>query len=221
MDVFAEEGQPVIAESMMIGSMIGVAGLLVPDPPVSVILYIIAVIIPGFTLFFFRDPERNIPDNPDFILAPADGTIVTIKNVEENTYLHDKCTQISIFLSLSDVHVNRNPVTGTVEYVRYYPGEYVIAWHEKASELNERAEFGVRHASGTPILFRQITGYIARRIVYHIAEGNIVKAGHRFGMMKFGSRMDIIVPENVHILAKNGQKTVGGETILGVIKEDR
>jgi len=217
MEFFADDGLSVIVWVMIIAIMMAVAGLLIHNG-FSVVLYILAVLLLSFTLFFFRDPDRNIPEDPNLIIAPADGTIVTIKDVDENTYLKGKGTQISIFLSLTDVHVNRNPVSGVVEYLKYFPGEYLIAWYDKASELNERAEFGVCHPSGTKILFRQITGYVARRIVYHISEGDTIKAGHRFGMMKFGSRMDIIVPGNVVLNVKVGQKTVGGETVLGVIE---
>ncbi|HKI45604.1 MAG TPA: phosphatidylserine decarboxylase family protein [Balneolales bacterium] len=217
MEFFAEDGLSVIVWALIIGIIIAVAGLLIHNS-FSVVLYVIAVVFVAFTLFFFRDPDRNIPEDPNLILAPADGTIVTIKEVDEDTYLHGKGTQISIFLSLADVHVNRNPVSGVVEYLKYFPGEYLIAWYDKASERNERAEFGVLHPSGTRVLFRQITGYVARRIVYHISEGDTIKAGHRFGMMKFGSRMDIIVPGNVVLNVRTGQKTVGGETVLGIIE---
>lgn len=217
MEFFAEDGLSVIVWALIIGIIIAVAGLLIHNS-FSVVLYVIAVLVVGFTLFFFRDPDRNIPDDPNLILAPADGTVVTIKEVSEDAYLHGKGTQISIFLSLADVHVNRNPVSGVVEYAKYFPGEYLIAWYDKASERNERAEFGVLHPSGTKVLFRQITGYVARRIVYHISEGDTIKAGHRFGMMKFGSRMDIIVPGNVVLNVQPGQKTVGGETVLGIIE---
>ena len=218
MDFFAEDGRSVIVWTLIIGFMIAVAGLLIHSSGFSIVLYVIAALFIGLTLFFFRDPNRNIPDDPNLIIAPADGKIVTIKEVNEDTYLHSRGMQISIFLSLADVHVNRNPVSGVVEYLKYFPGEYLIAWYDKASELNERAEFGVRHSSGTKVLFRQITGYVARRIVYHISEGDTIKAGHRFGMMKFGSRMDIIVPGNVKLNVRAGQKTVGGETVLGVIE---
>ena len=217
MEFFAEDGLSVIVWTLIIGIIIAVAGLLIHNG-FSIVLYVIAVLFVGFTLFFFRDPDRNVPNDPNLILAPADGKIVTIKEVDEDTYMHSQGIQISIFLSLMDVHVNRNPVSGVVEYLKYFPGEYLIAWYDKASERNERAEFGVLHPSGTKVLFRQITGYVARRIVYHISEGDTIKAGERFGMMKFGSRMDIIVPENVVLNVRPGQKTVGGETVLGVIE---
>jgi len=170
--------------------------------------------------YFFRDPDRTTPDNINALIAPADGKIILLKEVYEPVYLKDDAIQISIFLNLLDVHVNRIPVTGLVEYEQYHPGEYLVAWHEKASEKNERADFGIQHASGTKVFFRQITGLVARRIVYRITEGDSVQAGNRFGMMKFGSRMDILVPKDVRLTVKKGDRTVGGETILGVINRE-
>ena len=170
--------------------------------------------------YFFRDPDRNIPQGENLILAPADGKIVQIRQIEEPNYLNDSATQVSIFLNLLDVHVNRIPATGNIEYAKYHPGEYLVAWHEKASEKNERAEFGILHPSGVKIYFRQITGLVARRIVYRIEEGDDVKAGRRFGMMKFGSRMDVVVPGTVQLNVKEGERTVGGETVMGVITDE-
>src|SRR5690606_13636926 len=141
-----------------------------------------------------------------------------VKRVYEPLYLKQEVNQISIFLSPMDVHVNRVPNSGVVEHAEYIPGKYLVAWHEKASELNERSEFGVRHPSGTPVFFRQITGYRARRSTVHAKKGDQVKAGDRFGMMKLGSRMDILVPDNVELTVKAGDVTVAGETVMGVFR---
>ena len=169
------------------------------------------------TIFFFRDPDRNAPDDENLIISPADGKVVFVKEVEEEVYIKGNATQISIFLSPLNVHVNRNPVSGSLEYVKYHPGEYLMAWTEHASELNERADFGVLHPSQTKIFFRQITGFLARRIVYNIKEGDQLKAGERFGIMKFGSRMDVVVPANVDVKVSAGDTTRAGESIIGVI----
>ncbi len=169
------------------------------------------------TIFFFRDPERFPPEDESMIIAPADGKVVFVKEIEEKIYLKGKATQISIFLSPLNVHVNRNPVSGSLEYVKYHPGEYLMAWTEHASELNERADFGVLHPSNTKIFFRQITGFLARRIVYKINEGDTLKAGERFGIMKFGSRMDVVVPPNVEVKVQPGDTTKAGESVIGVI----
>jgi phosphatidylserine decarboxylase len=209
---FAKDGVPVIVAALFLSLVIVAIGWLLNNN-VSLLLYLIALFISGFTLFFFRDPERNVPEGP-FVLAPADGKIISIDQVREDKYLGGPANQISIFLSVMDVHVNRYPVSGKVDYVSYHPGKYLVAWHPKASELNERAEFGVRHESGVKIFFRQITGLVARRIVFHTREGDNVKAGDRFGLMKFGSRMDILLPVEMEILVKAGEKTVGGETVM-------
>ncbi|MFU8811342.1 MAG: phosphatidylserine decarboxylase family protein [Balneolaceae bacterium] len=166
-------------------------------------------------LYFFRDPERTVPSvDEGVILSPADGKVVLIQETEETEYIHGKAIQISIFLSPLDVHVNRNPVSGLLEYLRYYPGKYLMAWEDHASELNERAHFGVRLSDGTKILFKQITGFLARRIVYHTKEGDDLKAGARFGIMKFGSRMDVLVPPDFNIHVQKGDRTVAGESII-------
>lgn len=181
--------------------------------PISLVM----LVLTGLIIYFFRDPERPLPQDEDVVISPADGKVVLIKEIDEPVYIKGKATQISIFLSPLDVHVNRNPVSGKLEYVKYHPGEYLMAWNEHSSELNERADFGVLHSSGTRLLFRQITGFLARRIVYHIKEGDDLKAGERFGIMKFGSRMDIVVPGNVDIQVKEGDRTSASETVLGRI----
>ena len=214
---FAKDGVPVIVAALFLALILVVIGWIL-NVSASILLYLAALFIAGFTLFFFRDPERNVPDGP-YILAPADGKVISIDPVREDSYLGGEAKQISIFLSIMDVHVNRYPVSGKVEHVSYHPGEYLVAWHPKASELNERAEFGIRHPSGVRVFYRQITGLVARRIVFHTREDDSVKAGDRFGLMKFGSRMDILVPDGVEVLVKVGEKTVGGETILAKLDE--
>ncbi len=178
----------------------------------------LAVFISGFTVYFFRDPDRVIPQDPNLLISPADGKVILIQRVVEPNYLKEEVTQVSIFLSPMNVHVNRIPMSGMVEYSMYHPGEYLVAWHEKASLLNERAEFGVRHASGAKMYFKQITGFIARRITFHINEGDAVTAGDRFGIMKFGSRMDLLIPDSIQLNVNIGDITVAGETILGRIR---
>ncbi|MFN9303696.1 MAG: phosphatidylserine decarboxylase family protein [Candidatus Kapaibacterium sp.] len=184
----------------------------------SVLFSILGAVTILFTLWFFRDPSRTIPQkalNDDAtILAPADGKIVQIIPVEEKDYLQSSAMHISIFLSPLDVHVNRTPVTGIVEFYKYMPGDYLVAWHPKSSELNEQSRIGVR-TSKAKVLFKQITGVLARRIVCEVKEGDSLTIGEKIGMMKFGSRMDIIVPHSTVIHAKVGDRVVGGETILG------
>ncbi|MEX0639242.1 MAG: phosphatidylserine decarboxylase family protein [Balneolaceae bacterium] len=170
-------------------------------------------------IYFFRDPERSSPQREDIVLSPADGRVVSIQEVEEKSYMKSSAIRISIFLSPLDVHVNRIPVSGDIEFVEYRPGGFSMAWKEHASEGNEQAIFGVRHEMGKRFLFRQITGFLARRIVYHLEEGDRVLAGERFGIMKFGSRMDILVPPETRLAVRTGERVWAGETILATIDE--
>lgn len=170
-----------------------------------------------FNFFFFRDPDRNIPLGEDLILSPADGTVIKITEVEEPYYFKAKVKRVSIFLSVFNVHVNRIPVTGEAELVKYNPGKFLIAFDHKASEDNEQSIIGIKHKKGK-LLFKQIAGIIARRIIYHIDEGDSVTAGDRFGMIRYGSRVDMFFPENVEIKVKLDDKVYGGETIIGEFK---
>ncbi len=169
-----------------------------------------------FTLNFFRDPERKTPQGKNLIIAPADGKIIIIQNVMENEYLKEEATQISIFMSPLNVHVNRNPITGKVGYVRYVKGEFFAAFEDKASLKNEQTHIGMENEY-CKVFFKQIAGFVARRIVCPLKEGDNVVMGERFGMIKFGSRVDIFVPKNSEIKISMNQKTVAGETILAVV----
>ncbi len=215
--MFAREGYFTMAVAVLFTIVIFTITALFVNHWIAYPIYIVIGVCCGIVIYFFRDPERNTPADEDLVISPADGVVVLIKDYDEKVYIKDKCTQISIFLSPLDVHVNRNPISGKLEYLKYHPGKYLMAWNEHSSELNERADFGVLHPSGTKFFFKQITGFLARRIVYHIRKGDDLKAGERFGMMKFGSRMDIIVPSNVEIKVKEGDRTVAGESILGTI----
>lgn len=181
------------------------------------VVYGSMLLLVGFIFYFFRDPDREIPEGENLVLSPADGKVVLITEVDEPVFIGGRAVQISIFLSPLDVHVNRVPASGTIEYLEYHPGIYLMAFDDRSSQLNERADFGVVHPSGTRVFFRQITGFLARRIVYHIGVGDRVEAGHRFGMMKFGSRMDILLPATVGLEVEEGDRTVAGETILATL----
>jgi phosphatidylserine decarboxylase len=183
---------------------------------------ILGIIIILFTLWFFRDPQRIIPSSaisdPSIIIAPADGKIVEIIEMEEKEFFKGKARQISIFLSPLDVHVNRSPVSGTVEFYRYMQGDYMVAWHPKASELNEQSRIGVQNEFGK-VFFKQITGVLARRIVCTVTQGDVLETGEQIGMMKFGSRMDIILPLDAEKLVHKDERTRGGETIIARLKK--
>jgi len=176
-------------------------------------LVTLAIVVFGFSLNFFRDPERTSPSGDSLVVSPADGKIILIKPVQESAYLKSEATQISIFMSPLNVHVNRNPVSGTVEYMRYVKGEYFAAYADKASERNEQNAIGIESPHGK-LLFRQIAGFVARRIVCTLKTGDRVRMGERFGMIKFGSRVDIFVPKTAVVKVKVGDVAVAGETIL-------
>ncbi|WP_457652337.1 phosphatidylserine decarboxylase family protein [Rhodocaloribacter sp.] len=217
--MFAREGYPLIAGAGALAVALVLIGLFLPSVWRGV-LFVLAAFVFGFTLWFFRDPARTPPPEAaggNLILAPADGKVVQVIDVEEPLYLKGPARQVSIFLSPLNVHVNRVPADGVIEFVRYVPGDYLVAWHPKASEKNERSEIGLRHPGGTKILFKQIAGAVARRIVYHLDVGDTVKAGERFGLVKFGSRMDVLVPPGTPIDVAVGDRVTAGETILGRI----
>ncbi len=169
-----------------------------------------------FVLYFFRDPLRDSPSGENLVLSPADGKVILLKNVRDVEYLRSEAIQISIFLSPLDVHVNRIPITGKVRYFNYVKGDYLVAFHDKASEKNERAVIGIENGK-FKILMRQIAGFIARRIVCNLKLEDAVNAGDRFGMIKFGSRVDILVPVQSEVKVRLSDRVVGGETILAVV----
>ena len=162
---------------------------------------------------FFRDPHRETPVGDNLIIAPADGKVVVIEEVDEPEYLKTKCRQISIFMSPVNVHVNRYPTSGKVLYEKYHPGKYLVAWHPKSSTENERTTVVVEHPKGQ-VLFRQIAGALAKRIVNYAKVGHVAKAGAEYGFIKFGSRIDIYLPLECEINVELNQKTVGGETVI-------
>ncbi len=178
----------------------------------------LAFVVLGLTVNFFRDPLRNPPPGAYHIIAPADGKVIVVKPVEESEFFHSRAQLISIFMSPLDVHVNRNPVSGIVRYTRYVPGEYFAAFEDKASEKNEQMIVGIDNSLGK-VLFKQIAGFIARRIVCTLKVGDTVTAGHRFGMIKFGSRVDVVIPADAAVQVKVGDRTVAGETVLADFRQ--
>ncbi|HWK56512.1 MAG TPA: phosphatidylserine decarboxylase family protein [Parapedobacter sp.] len=166
-------------------------------------------------LQFFRNPRRRIITDENVILCPADGKVVVIEETEETEYFHDKRLQVSIFMSPVNVHINRNPVGGKVTFFRYHAGKYLVAWHPKSSTLNERTSIAVQTATGKEILFRQIAGAMARRIVWYVEEGSTVTQGEEFGFIKFGSRVDVFLPLGTKVDVSIGDKVSGGLTVLG------
>jgi len=176
------------------------------------------VIIFLLILQFFRSPFRHMFTHEDLLLAPADGKVVVIEKVHEPEYFDDERMQISIFMSPINVHVTRNPISGIVKYFKYHPGNYLVAWHPKSSTLNERTTVVVESDAGPLVLFRQIAGAMARRIVWYVNEGDEVTQGEEFGFIKFGSRVDLFVPLDTVVKVEMGQKVKGGETVICQLK---
>ena len=173
-----------------------------------------AIVVFGLFLQFFRNPARNTVLNDKHVIAPADGKVVVIEEVEEPEYFEGKRIQLSIFMSPFNVHVNRNPISGIVSYFKYHPGEYLVAWHPKSSTLNERTTTVIKNEAGQEVLFRQIAGAVARRIRWYVGEGDTVKQGEEMGFIKFGSRIDVFLPLGTKVNVAIDQKTRGGETVL-------
>lgn len=173
----------------------------------------LSAIFLGLTINFFRDPERKSPAGENLVLSPADGKIIAIRQLEEKEFLASGATMISVFMSPLNVHVNRNPISGKVKHLRYVKGEYFAAFEDKASEKNEQMVIGIEGPRGR-VLFKQIAGFVARRIVCTLKMDDTVRAGERFGMIKFGSRVDVFVPANAFVRANIGDATIAGETVL-------
>ena len=171
------------------------------------------------SIFFFRDPERKIPDKKGTIVSPADGKVINIDEVDEPTFIGGRAKRISIFLSVFNVHVNRIPVEGVVKFFKYQTGRFHVASLPKASYENEQSIVGLESQWGK-VIFKQIAGLIARRIVCDVREGSKVKRGERFGIIKFGSRMEVYLPLNAEIKVRLREKVKGGESILGEFQND-
>lgn len=213
--MFHKEGFKII----LVTAIIMVSGLLLIDkfvPNFWLQKSLMILLLIGFILVlqFFRDPKRNTVLNDSLIIAPADGKVVVIEEVVEKEYFKDKRRQISIFMSPLNVHVTRYPVSGIVKYSKYHPGKYLVAWHPKSSEENERTTIVVENKNCGEILYRQIAGAVARRIVNYAKTNQQVIQGKDAGFIKFGSRIDIFVPLDMKIEVNLNQKTRGGETIL-------
>jgi len=171
-----------------------------------------------FCIYFFRDPRRKVPQLEGRVLSPADGVVVNVAQVEEGRFLKKPAIQISIFLNVFNVHVNRIPVTGKIIGIFYQKGQFLPAYLPKASLDNEHNALLIETASGKRVVCTQIAGLIARRIVCRAKEGMEMHQGQRYGIIKFGSRVDLFLPIETHIKVSKGSKVVGGETILGELK---
>lgn len=217
--MFAREGYPFAAAALLLAIVLwsavgtGVGGTGGPGwvalRGVAWLFTLLAV----FVLWFFRNPEPTIPQDAALVVAPGQGKVILVENVEETSYVGGPATKISIFLSVFDVHVQRAPVSGTVEQKVYRPGAYAVAWADKASDDNEQASLGIATEDGR-VLVRQIAGLVARRIITDPAEGDRVERGHRFGLIRFGSRVDLFIPAHWEVLCAVGDRVTVGSTPL-------
>jgi len=187
--------------------------------PILIILAVLSGFFSLFNLLFFRDPQRIIPGNPDAIISPADGKILQITDVEEKDFFKTRVKRVSIFLSIFNVHVNRSPISGKVEHFKYHRGAFLPAFKDDASLENEQTAIGIIDKQGRKVMFTQIAGLIARRIVCDLREGYTTNAGSKMGMIRYGSRVDVyFMNDEVDMKVKTGDKVSGGESIIGEFK---
>ena len=203
----AKEGLPFIAGAAVLALIFGLLGWK--------ILTFLGIALTIFIAYFFRNPERKIPRLQNVILSPADGKIIEVGEAQERRFLSEKTLKVSIFMSLFDVHLNRAPVSGKVLQKKYFPGEFFVAHAEKSSLLNEQNVLLIETEDHSHIVLVQIAGIVARRIVCYPKPGDLLKRGEIFGLIRFGSRVDLYLPLTVKPNVKVGQKVKGGESIIG------
>ncbi len=185
------------------------------SPGVSWAIFIISLALLIFLISFFRIPKRNLTAQDNAVIAPADGKVVVIEEVEADEYFADRRLQVSIFMSPLNVHANRNPISGDVVYSEYHKGKYLVAWHPKSSTENERHTV-VYKSNGKELLIKQIAGALAKRIVNYLQAGQQVKQGDEMGFIKFGSRVDVLLPLNSKVQVKIGDNVQGGVTVIAL-----
>jgi len=214
-----KEGYPTIALGLVFSALvIGIAYYFFPEFIIAkAFAYTLSAFVMIVVLQFFRSPSRNWAINENTLVCPADGKVVVIEETEETEYFKDKRIQVSIFMSPINVHVNRYPLSGVVKYAKYHPGKYLVAWHPKSSTENERTTVVVEHKNGKQVLFRQIAGALARRIVMYSKEGDVAQQSSEFGFIKFGSRVDIFLPLGTKVNVKIDDVVKGGITQLAEI----
>jgi len=213
--MFHKEGTP----SILLGTIFTVAVLLLADKFIDInwlqmLVQIFAVLVLIIILQFFRNPKRTAIINENHILAPVDGKVVVIEEVYEGEYFKDKRLQVSIFMSPINVHVTRYAMNGIIKFSKYHPGKFLVAWHPKASEENERTTVVIENNTFGAVLYRQIAGALARRIVNYAQEGMQVVQGTDAGFIKFGSRVDLFLPLGTPVNVVLNQKAIGGKTII-------
>lgn len=218
---FHREGRTIIIVCFLL--TLAIAALVNWICPIQSVWHIVLYLFLVFNCFiivrFFRVPiKRKVTHLNDAVLAPADGEVVVNEVVFEDEYFHEQRRQISIFMSIYNVHVNFFPMDGEVSYYKYHPGKFLVAFNPKSSDLNEHNSIVVRDAQNREVMFRQIAGFVARRIVCDLKEGDKATAGEEFGMIRFGSRLDVFLPLDAEVKVKVGDKTRGKATVLSILK---
>lgn len=212
--MFHKEGQTIIFVSLIIVGSLFLVIDFIGIPWLVKTLQIGLLIVFILILQFFRNPKRNTQINDAHVVSPVDGKIVVIKEVQESEYFKDKRLQVSVFMSPINVHVTRYPIGGKVLFSKYHPGKYLVAWHPKSSEKNERTTVVVENSKFGKVLYRQIAGFLARRIVNYAKKDQNVVQGNDAGFIKFGSRVDLFLPLGTKLDIKLNQKVRGGETVI-------
>ncbi len=210
-------GLDVAIPILVVSLLIIIGAFFISNLPLKIIFLALGAFVFLFTANFFRDPERTTPAMDDGVISPADGKVVSISEVDEPAFIGGKAKQVCIFMSPLNVHVNRFPVSGTVEYFRHIEGKYMVAFEDKSSEVNERTLIGI-NTGREKILFKQIAGFVARRIVCPLRVGDTAIVGRRFGMIKFGSRVDVLMPPDAEVLVSLEQHVTAGETVLARLR---
>ncbi len=215
MTIHRESKGTILVTTLFLILLNGITAYFFPEnDTLRKIVVVLSIILAIIVLQFFRVPVRTTVQNPKYIIAPADGKVVVIEEVIESEYFRDARRQVSIFMSPINVHINFNPICGIITYFKYHPGKFLVAWHPKSSTDNERTTIVSKHANGTEVLFRQVAGFMARRICWYVEVGTKVEQGKEFGFIKFGSRIDIYLPLSAKILVKLDDIPVGGETVI-------
>lgn len=220
--MFHREGQKIILTTFfLVAAVVLLAQFYLEIPWLKMSIQILALVILVLILQFFRNPKRVVPKDFNDILAPVDGKVVVIEEVEETEYFNDKRRQISIFMSPTNVHVTRYPASGSIKYSKYHSGKYLVAWHPKSSTENERTTVVINTPKFGDILYRQIAGAMARRIVNYAEKGKSAQQGDDAGFIKFGSRVDLFLPLDCAVTVKLNQKVVGAKTcIASTVQKD-
>lgn len=214
MTIHREGYRYIIIASLVWAALLWISHSLLQSLPILyVLIHLVCFLLWFWVLWFFRIPNRQFLYDETKLIAPADGKVVVIEETTETEYFKDKRLQVSIFMSPLNVHVNRNPISGIVKYMKYHPGKYLVAWHPKSSTENERTTVVIGNEK-IEILMRQIAGALARRICYYVKEGNTAKQNDEFGFIRFGSRVDIYLPIGTKVNVKIGDKVQNGMSVI-------